>query len=150
MGHAALTAALAHRKVIAVDTMAFIYHLEDHPDYGALTEIFFTQLSSSQFKAVGSALCITELLVAPARLGNLALLEEYRRLLFAWPNLILLPVSAEIADRAAIVRAESGLALPDAIHLATAEAGGADAILTNDRRVAAASALPAIFLSDFR
>jgi len=44
-------------------------------------------------------------------------------------------VTAEIADAAARLPAGSAMPLPDAIQLATARAGGAEAFLTNDRSV---------------
>jgi predicted nucleic acid-binding protein len=49
------------------------------------------------------------------------------------PRLAIVPVSADIADRAAAIRAATRLKLPDAIHLATAIVAEADWFLTNDR-----------------
>ena len=47
-------------------------------------------------------------------------------------------MTAEIVDAAARLPAGSAMPLPDAIQLATARAGGAEAFLTNDRSVAGA------------
>ena len=51
------------------------------------------------------------------------------------PGVELHPVTAEIADEAARIRASTNLLLPDAIHVATAVVAGADAFLTNDRQL---------------
>ncbi len=45
----------------------------------------------------------------------------------------MLALSAEMGMEAARLRAQHGLRTPDAIHAATALAGQADGILTNDR-----------------
>jgi len=49
-----------------------------------------------------------------------------------FPHLSVLPVTDEIAERAAILRASYGLKTPDAIQLATALISASDAFLTND------------------
>jgi predicted nucleic acid-binding protein len=65
------------------------------------------------------------------------------------PSLSILAVTAEIADAAARPRAGSGLLLPDAIQLATARAGGAEAFLTSDRSLAGAEGpLPVLVLDE--
>ena len=51
----------------------------------------------------------------------------------AW--LAMVPVSRTILIDAARLRANSGLRLPDAIHVATAVAAGCPIFLSNDRRL---------------
>ena len=56
----------------------------------------------------------------------------YRNLLSATQGLTTLPVTIDIAEQAANLRARYNLATPDAVHLATAMDAGCDAFLTND------------------
>jgi len=73
-----------------------------------------------------------EVLVKPLRVGDRAAAAEYRRLLTAFPNLRLLDVTQGIAESAARIRAAHGLALPDAVQIATALAAGATGFISND------------------
>lgn len=68
-------------------------------------------------------------------MGSRAEVAEARAALEAPPGLGILPVSADIAQEAARIRAATGVRLPDAVQLASAIAAGADAFLTNDRRL---------------
>lgn len=58
------------------------------------------------------------------------------------------PVSRDVLLAAARLRAEIGLKLPDAIHVATAQLTGCDQFLTNDARVPALPGLVIRRLSD--
>ena len=49
------------------------------------------------------------------------------------PHLEIIPLTAEIAADAARLRARYGIRTPDAIHAATALAGGAESFITNDQ-----------------
>ncbi|MGH1565735.1 type II toxin-antitoxin system VapC family toxin [Mumia sp. DW29H23] len=78
---------------------------------------------------IGSTLLLTETLaLGPDRL------EERPRLLALLDRLALSPVSADVAVMAAALRVRHRLKTPDALHLATAIAGGADRFVTNNRR----------------
>ncbi|HEX6990034.1 MAG TPA: type II toxin-antitoxin system VapC family toxin [Bacillota bacterium] len=58
-------------------------------------------------------------------------------------------VTVDVALEAGRVRRRCGLTLADAIHLASAHTAGAQAFLTNDRRLGAASSyLPVLVLDD--
>jgi predicted nucleic acid-binding protein len=58
------------------------------------------------------------------------------------------PLTADIAIDAGILRGLHGLSLPDAIHLATARQAGASAFITNDQRLRGLPKLDVIQLSD--
>lgn len=53
-------------------------------------------------------------------------------MLTTFPNLRLLDVNRSIAEGAARLRATYGLALPDAVQIATAVAAGATGFVSND------------------
>jgi predicted nucleic acid-binding protein len=71
-----------------------------------------------------------EILVEPAASGTRAV-KRAKRVLQAFPMHVE-PITQEIAERAAILRAR--LRLPDALVVATADVLDADAVLTADRR----------------
>jgi predicted nucleic acid-binding protein len=72
-----------------------------------------------------------EFLVDPVRRGRVAEAQERVQRL----QLRVVPLDERVAERAAELRArEQGLRLPDALVLATADALGADEVLTADRR----------------
>ena len=51
-------------------------------------------------------------------------------------------------ERAALLRARHGLKMPDALHLATAQAAGAACLVTNDRRLPVLDGLDIVSLRD--
>lgn len=79
---------------------------------------------------IGSVLLLPELLMKPLRDNAGAELDELSRLL---ARLELLAVDQATARLAAAFGASYGLRAADAVHLATAVAGGADRFITNNR-----------------
>jgi predicted nucleic acid-binding protein len=118
--------------IVGLDTAPLIYFIERHPRYLPLVRTFFQSMEAGSFSVVTSALTLSEVLVQPYRKGDMALAAKYSGILLNAPNLKLLPISAEIADEAARIRAASGARIPDSIQLAAAKLGGATAFLTND------------------
>jgi len=64
----------------------------------------------------------------------MALAARYMVLFRNFPHLSVLPVTDEIAERAAFLRAHYRLKTPDAFQLATALISASHAFLTNDER----------------
>ena len=104
------------------------------------------QLRLSKELAVTSTLTLTEVLVYPLRSGNVELAGQYRDILLDQENLITVPISVEIAEVAAQLRARQNLRTPDAIQIATAMGEGAMFFLTNDARLAAVPDLKVLVL----
>jgi len=94
-------------------------------------------------------MALSEFLVSPYRQGTAAEVAAVRAGFQSLPGLELLPLTNEIADQAARIRAATNLQLPDAIHIATALVAGAEAFLTNDRQLLrAVDELPILILDD--
>lgn len=55
--------------------------------------------------------------------------------LFARAEVVLVPLTAAVFDRAAQMRADLNFKTPDALHIAAAIEGGCDRFLTNDTRL---------------
>lgn len=148
MGIAGLKSLFRSHSRIALDTSIFIYQLQAHPKYAALTNEVFAWLELPKSLGVTSTITITELLVGPYREGNQRKADEILALLSTYPNLEWLAPSLEVADLAAQIRARHGLRTPDAIQAATAIVGRATALVTNDRQQRKIAGTKVILLDD--
>jgi len=128
----ALAAVLDGHAVVGVDTNCFIYYLEGGPWAEELKEDLFLPLEQGRFRAVTSALTVAEILVRPKSLGREDVCEEYKALLCSYPNLEIVPFTAETAVLCAEIRARHRIRTPDAMQLAAALEKGATIFLTND------------------
>ena len=132
MGIDGLRAFLRRHRRVAINTNIFIYQLEAHPRYDALTGVIFSWLEASGHSAVTSAITMTELLVQPYARKDEALVERYYGLLATFPHLDWNAPSLSTAGLAARLRADYRMRTPDALQAATALESGATAFLTND------------------
>jgi len=124
---------------LSLDTAPIIYFVEANPAYVDVCRAVLRRVSDGSITAHTSAVTLTETLVLPLRTQNTVLEAEYRDLLLNTNGVVILPVDAAVAERAADLRARYNLKTPDALQVATAMAAGCEALLTNDaglRRVA--------------
>jgi len=135
-------------KIIGIDTMVFIYHLEDHPDYSHLTERIFEAVEHGKYNAVTSVITLIEILVKPRRDGNLAVAKDYEDLLLTFPNLKILNLDLKISDIASDLRAKYVIKTPDAIQIATTICGGSKSFITNDDSLKKVEEVRVILLDD--
>lgn len=138
----------AEPPLYGVDSMIFVYHFEGDGLFGEAAGQVLAAAEQGRCRLVASVLALLEVLVVPKRAGRVELDERYRELFHSFPNLTVLGVDAEIAERAAELRARHGLRTPDAVHLATAEAAGVGAFLSEDRRLPRAGDLPVLSLAE--
>jgi predicted nucleic acid-binding protein len=132
LGLAALRALLSHHSRIALDTSVFIYQLEEHPHYVALTDSIFDWLEQGGHSAATSTVTMLELLVKPYRDGCDDLTNQVHGLLSYYPNLRWVAPDLTTADIAAKLRALHRLTTPDALQAACAIETKATALITND------------------
>lgn len=117
----------------AFDADVLIYAAVDGHPLGTRVRALFPVAPVSEsgvVAGIGSVLLIPELLAKPLRDNVGVELDELGGLL---ARLELLPVDQATARLAASLGASYGLRAPDAAHLATAVASGADRFLTNNR-----------------
>jgi predicted nucleic acid-binding protein len=95
---------------------------------GALT----LPISGTVYVDTNSELSVLEVLVKPLRVQNASLQGLFLGTLYHTPGLSCIPMSRQILEAAAQVRATSGLKTPDAIHAATALIEGCTLFVTND------------------
>ncbi len=134
MGQPTLRELIAGLQTIFLDTMVFVYVLENNPHLAEAASTVLALVEAGEVLGVTSALTLAELFTAPAQAGDPEAVQDYQIYLTNFPHLTLLPLDPELAPRVAMVRARTGLPTADAIQLATAEQVGVDAIVTNDRR----------------
>jgi predicted nucleic acid-binding protein len=129
-----LTAALG-RGPVALDTVAFIYYIEDHPTYADLLDPLFREADRGRREIVTSALTLLEVLVVPSRSGQMQLAARYEALLTRSRGVQLVDIDRDQLRGAAQVRALHRIRTPDALQLAAALSHRCATFVTNDRRL---------------
>jgi predicted nucleic acid-binding protein len=135
-------------RTIGLDTAPIIYFVEAHPRYDARVTQLFEQIAAGRLLGVASVIALAEVLVVPLRNSDLATRDQYSSLLRDSDNVRLVPVTAQMAERAAELRSVYGLRLPDALQLATAIEAGCEALVTNDSMMKRVTELRIIVLDD--
>jgi predicted nucleic acid-binding protein len=133
--------------IIYLDTAVVIYSVEFNPVYWQLLQPLWTKLQANQLQIVTSELTILETLVVPLRTQNTVLINAYEQLL-SGTDIQLIPISQQILQEAATLRATTNLKTPDAIHATTALSVNCSFFLTNDRTFRNVPKLPTIILDD--
>lgn len=124
-------------KRLAIDSVILIYVLNaEAPQHRKALDLLQT-IETGRQPAVWSTVAVAEVLVHPIASGQIDYLSRARQLVLDFPNSQVIPVSANIAEYAAALRARfASLKLPDALHLATAVMSKAEVFVTNDINVA--------------
>jgi len=117
--------------VIYLDSCLLIYLVEGDPVFSATVEQ--AMMSHAQESFAISPLVEMECLVGALKASDGIRERTYRRL---FKRFISLPVTREVFEEAAFIRAKHGLKTPDALHLATARQSNCSSLWTNDDRFA--------------
>jgi predicted nucleic acid-binding protein len=135
---------------LALDTVVFIYFIEEHPRYLPLLDPVFAAIDKERLPAIASTLTLLEVLVVPYRAGNISLAERYEQVLTRSRGLRLVDIDRTQLRGAAQLRAlHAGLRTPDAIQISAALSGECTVLLTNDRELPVAPGLRILQLRDF-
>jgi|GEM_PF-63739 predicted nucleic acid-binding protein len=140
-------AQLPEGSLIAIDTAPLIFWLEGHPRWAAAYAALFDGLDAGRWQGLLSTITLAELLTGPLQQGRDELAERYAAALCDPGSFQLASLTPAIATSAARLRARYKLRLPDALQLATALQGGAQALVTHDRDFAGCNDLPILGLS---
>jgi predicted nucleic acid-binding protein len=133
---------------VYVDANILIYIVEGNKALASELKQIVEALDAGVLQAVTSELTLAEVLIGPLRMRDLQVADTYRALLRSSKVLRTVPVSVAILERSAAIRCNSMTALPDAIHLATAELAGCKYFLTEDRQLRVPSPLVAVGPAD--
>ena len=138
----------AQHQRIGLDTNVFIYFLEDHPRYGEWCSYLFNLIERGQNAVVTSTVTLLELLVQPYRDHRDELAQKIFALTSTYPKIEWVPLTMNLADRAAELRARYRLSTPDAIQLATAIGHKAVRFYGNDRGLRRVKEIECILVED--
>lgn len=131
-------------KFVGLDANIFSYHFHQDPLFGPLTKEIFDLLSLNRLRAVTSIITLIEILSVKA---SSVKIKGLKKLFSEIPNLAVVEVNEEIADKTVLIRRKYGFRTPDAIQLATAVQARAKVFITNDERLKKLKELKVILLS---
>lgn len=137
-----------HKK-IGLDTNLFIYAFEQNKNYGEKAKTILNEIKDGNIKAISSIITLTEILTKPLHERNEVLKKQYKLLLTHFPNLTIVPIDAEIAERAAYLRVKYGLKTADALILSSAIQSSATLFITNDQRLTQVTEISTLSIGDF-
>jgi len=141
---------IASYSLVALDTVIFIYHFEKNERYLELTNQIFSRLDGDEdFRAVTSVITLLEICVKPIKDGRKDLADQYAQKLLGDEKLTVWVVDGSVAMKAAELRGKYGIKTPDAIQIATAVVGGAEALITNDVNLKKVKEIEILVLNDF-
>ena len=127
---------------IYLDTNAFIFSVEEQSERSRLLiELFSISESAERPLFVTSELTLAEVLVKPYRELKDELIGRYDDMIRESGWLDVLPIVRSTLWYASVLRSQSRLKLPDAIHLSTAFGSECTHFLTNDKALRAIEAL---------
>jgi predicted nucleic acid-binding protein len=133
--------------LVALDANVLIYVLEGSEAFGAQARAVLDALDDGIIAASMATIGQVEILAGPARVADSHMFErtadEIRSM-----GITFAPLTEAVAEDAAWLRGTGGIALVDAIHVASARAAGATALITNDRRIKPRANLDVVYLDD--
>ena len=135
-----------HRR-IAIDSNVLIYLTEGEGSRADAAAMLVDAVASGRADGILSSAALTEVLVGPARSGD-GVAFELLAATIRDLGIRIVALDAAAAEDAAWIRGQSGLTLPDAIHVACAIAAGATILVTNDRDIRPRPRLEVAYLDD--
>jgi predicted nucleic acid-binding protein len=136
-----------HRR-IALDSNLLIYLFEVGGPEAKAVQRLLDAAEVVGASLVVASLALAEISVYPAAIDNAVMAERYADAVRSISRLDVVPLTAEIAIEAGLMRGRRGNSLPDAIHLATAVRARASVFVTNDRRIRPLPQLDVVQLAD--
>lgn len=118
---------------VGIDTVVFIYLLEENQQYYRKAERVLQAIESGENSGVFSCIGMIELLTGPKKTGRYEIAARYREIISNFPNLTISGVNENIIELASNLRAQYNIAMPDCLHIASAIDFGAAKFITNDK-----------------
>lgn len=133
---------------VYVDANTIVYRVEAVQPYVEVTRPLWDALDRGTQPVVTSELSLLEVLVKPIRERNALLQQLFEGTLYGTPGLSCAPITRQVLETAADLRASINIKTPDAIHAATALVSGCTQFVTNDPVFRRVPNLNAVILSD--
>lgn len=134
---------------ILLDTAPIIYLVENHATYFPIIQTFFKQAEKENVVFVTTPITLAECLYYPYKQDNKHLQEQFLHLLTRGHNVRFVPVTADISQNSAKLRANYNLGFADALQVATALSAGCTTLLTNDKGWKRVKELSTLLLDDY-
>jgi predicted nucleic acid-binding protein len=141
---------LGQINTIFIDTAPIIYYIEANPHFGSIAKEAIDSFQSERLSAFSSVITLTEVLSKPIETGDEKLARKFAEFLKYGRNLALIEISVDVAERAGRLRGQySGLRTIDAVQISAAIEVGADAFLTNDKKLKQIKEVKVLVLKDY-
>jgi len=124
---------LRGRRGVVLDTMVWIYLLEDVPEHAEAAEVLIESARKGEFGAVMTPITCAELIVKPLKEGRPDIADRYRRMLSALPHLEQAVIDGATGWMAGSLRAKYALPLPDMLQVAVALREVQPTLITHDK-----------------
>lgn len=138
------------RPRVYVDSNVFIAAFEHAGAHSDHAWWIIGAIQDGEIAGATSEITLAELLVKPIERGATELATVYQTTIVAGPNFEMSSVDRDILVRAARIRASrASIKLPDAIHIATAQALSCSFFVSGDRRLPLPEGLRLLPVSPF-
>jgi predicted nucleic acid-binding protein len=117
-----------------LDSMQWIYFFEQKAPFDVETRAMVLRNRYARGLFFSSHLILAEVLVMPKRNGDIFTATKYRRY-FLSPAVRLIPLTTDVAERFADIRAATRVKPADALHLALAASANTDSFVTTDTKL---------------
>ena len=135
---------------IMFDTAPIIYFIEEHEDFGKITdEIFSMMKDDARYHAFSSVITIIEVLTQPIKQSRMDIVKKYRKFFFNSSNFAIYSIDQGIAEKAAELRAKYGIKTPDAIQFAVGLANNGTLFVTNDMDLKRVTDIDVLVLNEY-
>ena len=120
---------------VYIDTNIFIYFLDGQEPFLSMVYPFLEALINGEIIGYTGDAVIAETMVQPYKLGNIAMIEQFKAFFAQDDFLTILPHDDKAFDLAAKLSGTKGMKLVDSLHMATALQAGCDYLITHDKGI---------------
>lgn len=120
---------------VYIDTNIFIYFLDGQEPFLTMVYPFLEALINGEIIGYTGDAVIAETMVQPYKLGNIAMIEQFKAFFAQDDFLTILPHDDKAFDLAAKLSGTKGMKLVDSLHMATALQAGCDYLITHDKGI---------------
>ena len=133
---------------VYLDANCFIYSVEGVEPYYTILKPLWRAVGNKKFTIITSEITLLEVLVKPLKIGDFDVANDFRVILHQSPEVRMMPITQDILEDAARLRATTSFKTPDAIHAATALGHQCVTFMTNDSAFRQITALPVMLLNE--
>jgi predicted nucleic acid-binding protein len=120
---------------VYIDTNIFIYFLDGQEPFLSMVYPFLEALINGEVIGYTGDAVIAETMVQPYKLGNIAMIEQFKAFFAQDDFLTILSHDDKAFDLAAKISGTKGMKLVDSLHMATALQAGCGYLITHDKGI---------------